>query len=119
MKTKRIEIDGKNYTLVANRSIIKTLAQIAPEMLEIRPNKESEKEEISRANSLGINILSNLDILFYDMIKIAQPNIDKERSDRILDKFEEEYDGVQEALLDFAMTVFQSGDQTKKKKINW
>ena len=118
MKTKRIEIDGKNYTLTVNRSIIKTLAQIAPEMLEIRPN-EDESMETSRANSLGINILSNLDILFYDMIKIAQPNIDKEKSDKILDKFEEEYDGVQEALLDFAMKVFQSGDQTKKKKINW
>lgn len=118
MKTKRIEIDGKTYTLTAKRSLIKTLADIAPEMLEINPENSPELQN-KKAKSLGIKVLANLDILFYDMIKVAHPNIDKAKSDDILDKFEEEYDEVKENLIDFAVTVFQSGDQTKKKKINW
>ena len=118
MKTKRIEIDGKTYTLTARRSLIKTISEIAPEMLEITPENSPELET-NQAKSLGVSVFANLDILFYDMIKVAHPNIDKAKSDDILDKFEEEYDEVQENLIDFAMSVFQSGDQSKKKKINW
>lgn len=116
--TKKIEIGGKTYTLTANRKIVKTLAEVVPELLSL--NQENlDKMETSAQNNLGVNILANLDILFYDMIKIAHSNIDKAKSDEILDKFEEEYEDVQEKLVELAMSVFQSGDQTNKKKINW
>lgn len=116
--TKKIEIGGKTYTLTANRKIVKTLANIVPELLALN-EAELDKMETKNQNSLGVNLLANLDILFYDMIKIAHSNIDKEKSDEILDKFEEEYDDVQEKLVELAMSVFQSGDQKTKKKINW
>lgn len=112
---KEIEIGNKKYTLTANRSIIKTLYEIAPSILETNATKKSQKEEIK----VGLDLMANLDVLFYQMIKIAHSNITKEKSDEILEQFEIEYDGVQEALLGLALSVFQQGDQEKKKKINW
>lgn len=113
MKVKEIEISGKKYTLTANRRIIKTLYSICPEMLEM----QDDNKEID--NRAGINVYANLDVLFYDMIKIAHSNITKEKSDEILEKFEEEYEEVESKLIDLALSVFQSGDQIKKKKIDW
>lgn len=112
---KEIEIGKKKYILTANRSIIKTLYEIAPSILETNATKRGQKEEIK----VGLDLMANLDTLFYDMIKVANPQITKEKSDEILEKFESEYEGVQEALLELALSVFQQGDQEKKKKINW
>ena len=115
--TKTLEIAGKTYTFTANRSIVKTLYRIAPSILELNDKGEPNKEGILNA---GLDIMANLDVLFYDMIKIAHPEITKEKSDEILDKCEEEYDNVQEKFLDFALSVFTLGDQKKnKKKIDW
>lgn len=111
MKVKEIEISGKKYTLTANRRTIKTLYSIAPSLLSTKGDEDEEKT--------SVDLVANLDVLFYDMIKIAHPNISKEKSDDILEKFEEEYEDVEGNLVDLALTVFQSGDQTKKKKINW
>lgn len=118
MKEKTIEISGKKYVLTANRSIVKTLYTIAPDMLKLsRQGSDAidEKAEIS----VGLDVMANLDVLFYDMIKVKQPNITKDKSDKILEAFEEEYENVQPKLLDLAMSVFQLGDQANKKKIDW
>lgn len=111
---KKIQIGDKKYVLTANRSIIKTLYEIAPDMLKL---KEGEKDSELQAKA-GIDLMANLDKLFYDMIKVAHKDITKEKSDEILGKFENEYEDVQDALLELAMSVFTTGDQ-KKKKIVW
>ena len=44
----------------------------------------------------------------------------KERSDEILDAFENEWDDVQNNLIKFAMSVFTEGNTMKtKKKLDW
>ena len=119
MKTRIIEVAGKKYTLTANRRIIRTLATIAPELLvldTLTDAKEIDKLEVD----VGLKIMSELDVLFYDMIKIAHPEISKDKSDGILELFENEYSDVQASLIKFAMSVFTEGDpKTKKKKLNW
>ncbi len=110
---KKIQIGDKKYVLTANRSIIKTLYNIAPDMLKL---KEGDMDSDSQAKA-GVDLMANLDVLFYDMIKVTH-NITKEKSDEILEKFENEYEDVQSALLNLAMSVFTTGDQ-KKKKIVW
>lgn len=112
---KKIQIGDKKYTLTANRSIIKTLYNIAPELLKIDAKKGTASETNVKAS---VDLVANLDVLFYDMIKVAHKDITKEKSDEILDKFESEYEDVQNELLNFAMSVFTTGDQ-KKKKIVW
>ena len=121
MKTKVIEVAGYGrYTLTANRHIINTLYSIAPEMLKISQSKNDSEIEESAEIETGLKILANLDVLFYDMIKIAHENISKERSDEILEAFESEYEDVQNNLIKFAMSVFTEGDTMKtKKKLDW
>lgn len=119
MKTRIIEVAGKKYTLTANRKIIKTIAHIAPEMLKIATLSNSEEIENSKLDA-GLKIMSELDVLFHDMIKIAHPEISKDKSDEILELFENEYEDVQTNLISFAMSVFTEGDPNKKKKkLNW
>nr|DAK86202.1 MAG TPA: hypothetical protein [Caudoviricetes sp.] len=113
---KKIEIDGKKYTLTANRTIIKTICNIAPDLLKFVKNKNISEDEVEVV--CGVDVMANLDILFYDMIKIVHKDITKEKSDEILDKFENEYEDVQTELINLAMSVFTTGDQ-KKKKIVW
>lgn len=108
-------IGGKKYMLTANRSIIKTLYQIAPDLLKLSSGGKLDNETKAKA---GIDLTANLDILFYDMIKVANKDITKEKSDEILEKFDNEYEDVQTALLDFAMSCFPTGDQ-KKKQVVW
>lgn len=121
MKTKVIEVAGcGTYTLTANRHIINTLYDIAPEMLKLSQAKNDSEIDENAEIETGLKILANLDILFYDMIKVAHPNISKERSDEILDAFEEEWEDVQNNLIKFAMSVFTEGNPTKtKKKLGW
>lgn len=114
MIQRRITIGDKKYTLTANRSIIKTLAKIVPDMLNIN-NGKTESETGAK---VGVDLMANLDILFYDMIKVVHKDITKEKSDEILDKFENEYEDVQTELINLAMSVFTTGDQ-KRKKIIW
>lgn len=111
---KKITISGKKYTLTANRSIIKTLYAIAPDMLAIG----NAKKESGLEAKVSIDLMANLDRLFFDMIKVAHRDITKETSDEILDKFESEYEDVQTELVNLAMSVFTTGDQ-KKKKVIW
>lgn len=112
---KKIQIGDKKYTLTANRSIIRTLFNISPNMLKLDNNKNDNDNSKAEA---GVDLMANLDRLFYDMIKVVHKDITKEKSDEILDKFENEYEDVQTELLNLAMSVFTTGDQ-KKKKIVW
>jgi hypothetical protein len=114
MIQRRILIGDKKYTLTANRSIIKTIAKIVPDLLKTNKGKDDSDTEAV----LGVDIMANLDILFYDMIKVVHKDITKEKSDEILDKFENEYEDVQTELINLAMSVFTTGDQ-KRKKIIW
>lgn len=112
---KKITIGDKKYTLTANRSIIKTIYEIAPDMLDL---SDKDNQNSGRKAKVGVDIMANLDKIFYNMIKVAHKDITKEKSDEILDKFENEYEDVQNEILNLAMSVFTTGDQ-KKKKIIW
>lgn len=120
MNTKIIEVAGKKYTLTANRSIIKTIADICPEILNLGSASKAKEIEETLSVVLSLKIMSNLDVLFYDMIKIAHPEIQKEKSDDILAQFEAEYNGVQENLIKLAMSVFAEGNpKQSRKNLNW
>lgn len=112
---KEVEIKGKNYKLTANRKLIKVISEICPEILKINLGKEEDEQKVE----LGVNIFADMDILFYEMLKPAHPDISKETSDKILDSFEEEYADVANNLINFALSSFTQGDQTKKKQLNW
>ena len=120
MKSKIIEVAGKKYTLVANRNIIKTISDICPEILNLSSAGNAKEIEKSISVTLGIKIMSNLDVLFHDMLKIVHKEISKEKSDEILELFESEYNGVQENLIKFALSVFTEGNpKQSKKNLNW
>ena len=112
---KHINIGGKDYTLTANRKLIKTIYNIAPEFLNLGERKKEVRENV------GVELISNLDILFFDMIKIAHPELTKEDSDAVLQQFEDEYSDVSNAIIELVMTTFTEGNKgsAKKKKINW
>lgn len=115
LNVKEVEIGGKKYKLTSNRKLIKVVAQICPDLLKLN------KDELNDDNgvALGLNILADLDILFYEMLKPAQPDISKETADKILEKFEEEYANVADNIIKFAMSSFTIGDQTNKKRLDW
>lgn len=120
MKTRIIEVAGKKYTLTARRSIIKTIADICPELLDLGSDKNPQEFDDKVGFELGVKVMSELDVLFYDMIKVAHPEITKEKSDDILESFENEYNDVQANLLKFAMSVFTEGNPSQSKKnLNW
>lgn len=116
MKTyqRKVSIGGKQYTLTASRRLIKTLYSISPKLVSLGMI-ENEEERKATMSEVSVSLISELDVIFYEMIKVAHPNIEKEKSDEILGKFEDEYEDVQNELLEFAYTVFQEGDQNKKK----
>lgn len=109
---KHINIGGKDYTLTANRDIIRTIASICPDFLKIGNSKKISDDDSVK---YGVELLTNIDKIFFEMIKVANPKITKKESDEILEAFEAEYNGVLQALIDLAMSVFPKDDQTKKK----
>lgn len=122
MTPKIIEVAGKKYTLTANRNVIRTISNIVPEVLKMKidPKKDGDAFNDVLAVLSGLQLMSELDVLFYDMIKVAHPEITKDKSDEILDNFEKEYNNVQENLLKFAFSVFNEGNPSKNKKnLNW
>lgn len=119
MITKRIEIAGKKYTLTVRRSLIKTIYQISPELLKLRDAKKAEEIENSITGfKANIDLIANIDELFYEMIKVAHNNIDREKAAEIYDAFDAEYENAAASLIELAMSVFATGDQ-EKKKIVW
>ena len=121
-KTKQIEIGGKKYTLTVKRSMLITLASIAPEFLKIgkSSNKFSEEEMTNLQLEACKSIYDNINVIFYEMIKVAHPTITKEKSDEIYSQFCDEYADVEDKLIEFCSTTFTEGIPAEnKKKINW
>lgn len=121
-KTKQIEIGGKKYTLTVKRSMLITLASIAPEFLKIgkSSNKFSEEEMTNLQLEACKSIYDNINVIFYEMIKVAHPTITKEKSDEIYSQFCDEYADVEDKLIEFFSTTFTEGIPAEnKKKINW
>lgn len=112
---KHINIGGKDYILTANRKLIKTIYNVAPAFLNVSGKNKETNENVS------VDLVANLDILFFDMIKIAHPELTKEDSDAVLQQFCDEYAGVDNAIINLAMSVFTEGNKgsAKKKTINW
>lgn len=112
---KEVTIKGEKYKLTANRRLIKVIAKICPSILKLNNDNFND----NNGAELGVDILADLDILFYEMLKPEHPNITKETADQILENFEDEYADVANNLITFAMSSFTQGDQIKKKQLNW
>lgn len=112
---KHIEIGGVFYTLTPTRKLIKTVYNIAPDFLKMNVKNKEANENVS------IELLANLDVLFFDLIRVAHPQLSKEDSDIILKQFSDEYADVDNAIITLAMSVFTEGNKgsANKKKINW
>ena len=116
MITKKIDIDGKKYTLTVRRSLIRTIYNIAPRLLKLKDAKNAEEIENSVDGfEANLDLITNIDILFYEMIKVAHSNISQEKASEIYDKFDAEYEGAASSLIELAMSIFTEGDQAKKK----
>ena len=119
MRTKVIEVNGEEYTLTAKRNIIMKLNEICPEAILLQTGKIKSLSDEEEAVA-SIRLSANMDILFYDMIKIAHPELSKEESDEIYECLVDEYDDVVESLLKFIKSVFTGGiPKENKKKLNW
>lgn len=119
MRTKVIEVAGEKYTLTAKRNIIIKFNEICPEALMLETGKKKSLTDEEEVNA-SIRLSVNMDILFYDMIKIAHPELSKEESDEIYEKLLEEYGDVEESLIKFIKSVFTGGiPKENKKKLNW
>lgn len=118
--TKKLEIGGKVYTFTAKRSLMKTIYQICPSILKTGKSTGGADSVQDSATDFGLDMLVNLDVLFYEMINPAH-KLTKEQSDKIFETCCDEYgeDELLEKLIDFAMSVFPQGDQTNKKPIVW
>ena len=122
VKKKQIEIGGKKYTLTVKRSMLITLKKVAPELLKINGNssKLSEKEIADLQYEAGLSIYDNMDVIFYEVIRVAHPTITKEKSDEIYSQFRDEQLDVEEKLMEFFSTTFTDGIPVEnKKKIDW
>jgi len=114
-KTKQIEIGGKIYTLTSKRSIIVNMGKYAPELLNINKNNDENARY-----ELGAILYDNMNNLFYEMIKVEHPNLSKEESDNIYEDFCNEYNDVEEHLLEFIDSTFTEGiPRENKKTIIW
>ena len=121
-KTKQIEIGGKKYTLTVKRSMLVTLAKIVPELLKInsKSSKLSEEEMTNLQYEASISIYDKMNVIFFEMIKVAHPTITQEKSDEIYSQFCDEYADVEEKLMEFFSSTFTEGiPAEKKKKIDW
>ena len=118
--TRTIEVGGKTYTLTAKRSLLIKLGEICPEMLKLDPKNKVEDLGTDFEIEAGIKIATNMDAIFYDMIKIAHPEIARDKSDEIYEAFCEEYNDVEVALINFIKSVFTGGiPKEQKKNLNW
>lgn len=115
-KIREFEIDNVEYHLVAKRSLLIRLKQIVPDLFSIKDEKEIEENQLE----LGLLMYDNMDVIFYEMIKVKHPNLTKEESDALFAKFCNEYDNAEESLLELMNSVFEQGiPNSKKKKLNW
>lgn len=113
-KTREVEISGEKYTLTASRSILKEIKKIIPEAVKISKEDEETQE------NLGMILYENMDKVFYELIRVIHKDLTKEQSDDIYDAFLDEYNDVDEHLLEFIYSVFGQGiPRENKKNLNW
>ena len=116
---KHIEVNGKEYTLTVKRSMFIELQNIVPELIKFGENggKNVTKEMEVEAS---LKIYDNMDKIFYSMIKIEHPELTKEQSDEIYEAFYNEYNDVDEKLIEFMQSSFTDGiPRENKKNLNW
>lgn len=120
MRTKQIEVAGKKYTLTVKRNIVIKLNEICPEILRMNNNNNEQDLPRDLEIDVAIRLSANMDVIFYDMIKIAHPEISRDKSDEIFENFLEEYEDVEVSLVNFIKEVFTGGiPKGSRKKLNW
>ena len=116
---KTIEVDGKQYTLTVKRSMFVELQRIVPELIKFGQNNGKDITSEMEFEA-GIKIYDNMDKIFYAMIKFEHPELTKEESDEIYENFYNEYNDVDEKLIEFMQSSFTDGiPRDKKKNLNW
>lgn len=118
-KTQQIEVGGGKYVLTSNRSLLLKIGRLVPDIMKINQDISQEDKD-NLEFDVGASIYDHMDVLFYEMIKVAHPNIDKEKSDKIYNAFCDEYNDVDENLIKFITASFRGGiPREKKKNLNW
>ena len=128
---REIEINGKFYTLTVQRSNIFKIATIIPEVLNIyKKSSQSDKktnEELSQEALVELfnestidKLYDNMNVIFYEMLKVKHKNISFETSNKIYADFNKEYNDVDEKLMTLIEKVFTQGiPRENKKNLNW
>lgn len=121
MNTKQVEIGDKVYTLTVTRGLSIRMSKVAPSFLKMsKKGTMTEEEEREFAIDYGSAIFDNVNVLFYEMLRMAHPDISKEESNNLYEQFRNEYDDVEDHLLAFFRTSFTDGiPKANKKKLNW
>ena len=115
--TKVIEIGNKKYTLTATRSLIQTVYNLMPELFNQVEGKSNA--DITKDMGKNIEFYVKLGSIFYELIKVAHPELDKSKAENILAEMENEYEDADTAIINFALSSFTQGAQDHKKKLNW
>lgn len=122
---KEIEINDEFYTLTVNRSILYKIAMIIPEVIEInnhsgKDSKMSDEEKADLNFTVMDKLYENMNLIFYEMLKVEHKNISLEMSNEIYENFHKEYNDVDEKLMSLIEMVFTQGvPREKKKNVNW
>jgi len=119
MRTRQIEVAGKTYTLTVKRRIIQSLNEVCPELLRLDQQDNAEDLAKDLEIDAGIKLSANMDAIFYDMIKIAHPEITRTKSDEIYEALLDEYNDVEVSLISFIKEVFTGGIPKENKKKLW
>lgn len=115
-KIREFTIGDDTYSLVSKRSLVLNLRLIIPELFDLKESKNRKQAEVD----LGIKLYDNLDLIFYEMIKIKHPNLTKDESDVIFENFCNKYNNAEESLIELMMSAFQQGiPNTEKQNLNW
>ena len=117
--------NGKIYTLTVTRSILRRVATIIPDIVNIIQNtddendlSDEEKEELSL--DATDKLYANMNLVFYYMLKSEHKDITLEESNEIYKNFNNEYNDVDDKLMSLIEKVFTQGvPREKKKNINW
>lgn len=129
---REIEVNGKTYLLTVQRSILFKIATIVPEILKFSEKSKSgdesqNEQEMSQEklvelfeNSTIDKLYNNMNVIFYEMLRVHHKNISFEKSNKIYYDFCKEYNDVDEKLMSLVETVFTQGiPREQKKNLNW
>lgn len=121
-KTKEVEIGGKTYILTGSRDILRKILNVSPDLFKIAKDvhNNGNVENLDLEFEAGMSLYDHIDVIFYAMIKPEHKEITKEQSDELYKKFSDEYNDVDEHLLNFLYESFTGGiPREKKKNLNW